>query len=239
MPKLNRCNPLVAAIGLSLTLSLAWMPMAQAETGDDGYTHYVTDSIDIPFRSNAGYKYKIKRMLPSGSRVKVLEIQDDGWARLLYNHRGTEIEGWMPSSLIQSQPIASIRLEEQEKRLSKLEKERNQLKVEKSTLNERFESTQAELKKVKKENFQLNKQLEEIESISGDAIKLNEENQQLAQEVASLRNDNAIMKEQIDQSGDVIQRQWFLTGAGVLLLGLLLGRFFRLPSRKNRWNTLN
>ncbi|KUJ72896.1 TIGR04211 family SH3 domain-containing protein [Thiomicrospira sp. WB1] len=236
MPKLSKCKPF--SLALSLTFILGWMPSANAEPSD-GYTHYVTDSIDIPFRTNPGYKYKIKRMLPSGTRVKVLEIQDDGWARLLYNHKGTEIEGWMPSSVIQSQPIAAIRLKNQEKRLSNLEKELNQLKVEKDTLNERLEASQSELKAVKKENFQLNKQLEEIKSISGDAIKLNEENQQLAQEVEALRNDNAIMKEQIDQSDDVIQRQWFLTGAGVLLLGLLLGRFFRLPSRKNRWDTLN
>jgi SH3 domain protein len=231
----SRMRPLLIAAGLSAALLYTSGAQAELQTG---YTHYVTDSVEIPLRSQPGYKYKILRMVRSGAAVTILEVNEDGWAKLLYKHNGKETEGWMPSIVLQSQPIAKMQLQEKEKKIARIEKQLNQLNLEKETLQNRFSDTDNELKEVKQQNFELNKQLEEIEAISGQSIKLNEENQRMVQEIERLNNENAIMKEQIDQAEDVVQRQWFLTGGGVLLLGLLLGRFFRMPNRKNKWNTL-
>lgn len=226
---------IILATGLSGAL-LSPIP-AYAEL-QAGYTHYVTDSIEIPLRSQPGYKYKIKRMLRSGTPVTILEVNEDGWVKLLYKQGNRKTEGWMPSSVIQSQPIAKQQLEEKDNKIARIEKELNQLTLEKETLQSRFDETDTELKSVKQQNFELNKQLEDIQAISGQTMQLNEENQVMAQQIEKLKNENAIMKEQIDQAEDVVERQWFLTGGGVLLLGLLLGRFFRMPTRKDKWNTL-
>lgn len=238
MKKLVKSNKTILSLMIAVSASSVTYSSAALSEVQSGYTHYVTDSIEIPFRSQPGYKYKILRMLKSGTKVTILEVNDDGWARLIYNHNGKDIEGWMPSSVLQSQPIAKVEVQKQDRKIAKIEKELNQLNLEKNTLQSRFNETAKELKEVKQDNFELNKQLEEIKAISGNAIQLNNENKQMAQQIEKLNNENAIMKEQIDQAKDVVQRQWFLTGGGVLLLGLLLGRFFRVPNRKNKWNTL-
>lgn len=238
MKKLVKSNKTILSLMIAVSASAITYSSAALSEVQSGYTHYVTDSIEIPFRSQPGYKYKILRMLKSGTKVTILEVNDDGWARLIYNHNGKDIEGWMPSSVLQNQPIAKVQVQKQERKIAKIEKELNQLNLEKNTLQNRFNDTAKELKEVKQDNFELNKQLEEIKAISGNAIQLNNENKQMAQQIEKLNNENAIMKEQIDQAKDVVQRQWFLTGGGVLLLGLLLGRFFRVPNRKNKWNSL-
>ncbi|MDG4812895.1 TIGR04211 family SH3 domain-containing protein [Hydrogenovibrio sp. 3SP14C1] len=238
MKKLVKSNKTILSLMIAVSASAVTYSSTALSEVQSGYTHYVTDSIEIPFRSQPGYKYKILRMLKSGTKVTILEVNDDGWARLIYNYKGDDIEGWMPSSVLQSQPIAKVEVQKQDRKIAKIEKELNQLNLEKNTLQSRFNDTAKELKEVKQDNFELNKQLEEIKAISGNAIQLNNENKQMVQQIEKLNNENAIMKEQIDQAKDVVQRQWFLTGGGVLLLGLLLGRFFRIPNRKNKWNTL-
>lgn len=237
MKKLVKSKPnILALITVSAVLSVhSSFVAAEPETG---YTNYVTDSIEIPFRSQPGYKYKILRMLRSGSKVTVIDVNDEGWAKLLYHYKGEDIEGWMPSILLQTQPVAREKVADLEKKIAQVEKQFNQIKIEKQTLQNRYEETDSELKSAKQNNYELEKELEEIRALSGNAIQLNEDNRQMAQQIQKLENENTILKEQIDQSEDVIQRQWFLTGGGVLLLGLLIGRFFRMPSGRKKWNSL-
>lgn len=237
MKKLIKSNPSILSL-MTITATLSFhSPMAVAES-EAGYTNYVTDSIEIPFRSQPGYKYKILRMLRSGSKVTVVNVNDDGWAKLIYHYKGEDIEGWMPSILLQSQPIAREKVAELEKKISQVEKQLNQVKLEKQTLQSRFDETDEALKSTKQLNYELEKQLEEIKTLSGNAIQLNDENRQMAQHIQKLENENTILNEQIDQSEDVVKRQWFLTGGGVLLLGLIIGRLFRMPGGRKKWNTL-
>lgn len=232
---------LISSLALVAGLSFSQSSIAkdtQSEQPQTDYTHYVTDSVQIPLRSQPGYKYKILRLLKSGTPVSILEVNDDGWTKLSYNHKGEDITGWMPSSVLLNQPIARVRLAQQVEKTSHIEKKLNQALQEKSTLNSRFNDVNNELKKTKESNFKLQKQLTEIQSISGKSIELHEQNQQFMQDISKLKSDNAILKEQISQAGDVVQRQWFLTGGGVLLLGLLIGRFFRVPNRRDKWGSL-
>lgn len=228
-------SSLVLVGGLTIGQTAAAADSGQPQSD---YTHYVTDSVQIPLRSQPGYKYKILRLLKSGTPVTILEVNDDGWTKLSYRYKDEDIVGWMPSSVLLNQPIARVRLAQQIDKTSRIEKKLNQALQEKSTLGSRFNDVSNELKKTKEDNFKLQKQLAEIKSISGKSIELNEQNQQYSQEIEKIKSDNAILKEQISQAGDVVQRQWFLTGGGVLLLGLLIGRFFRVPNRRNKWDSL-
>ena len=237
MKKLNRFKqPLL--IALLATILAAPISSVVNAAPQAGYTHYVTDELEVPFRRGPGYNYKIIRMLKSGSSVKILEVNEKKWARVSYRYKGEDIEGWMPSSLLQNQPIAKVKLANQIKKTARVKKKLNQVVSEKDTLNKRFIEASTELKSVKAENFKLQKELEEIKRISRKSIQLNEENEVIKQEIEKLKSENAIMREQIDQSEEANNRQWFLNGAGVLLVGLILGRLFRMPGKRKKWDTL-
>jgi SH3 domain protein len=217
-----------------LLLGMSFSSPSQAAETSSGSTRYVTDAIEIPMRSGAGIKYRIKRMLPSGQAVKLLEVDNDGWAKVLY--KGSE--GWMPANLLENQPVARDRLAEQIEKTTATEGRYNALRQELSTLQTRFDETSEELKTVKQNRFELTQELEHLKAVSTNAIELDQQNQAMKSRLSSLENENAIMREQIEQADDVIKRQWFLTGGGVLLLGLLLGRFFRVPQKRKKWGEI-
>jgi SH3 domain protein len=234
MKKLNRFNPLVL-ITLVMTLSSV---SSNSFAVQAGYTNYVTDTSKIPLRSNPGYKYKIIRMLKPGSKVTISEVNDDGWAKVVYQYKGNSIDGWMPSIVLQNIPIAKHRLQKEITKTSAIEKKYNQLKVEMDALTNRHDEINRDLTNIKTENFQLENELNNLKAISGKSIEMNKQNAEYTVKIQKLNSENAILKERVSEAEDIVQRQWFLTGGGVLLLGLLLGRFFRLPAKKNKWNSL-
>lgn len=202
--------------------------MAEPTTGS---ARYITDSFEVPMRTGASHKHRITRMLPSGTAVKLLEVDESGWAKIEY--KGST--GWMPSNMLENQPIAKDRLEVQIKKTTAVESKYNDLKQELTTLQTRYDETSNELKTVKQEKFEVTQELNRLKDISSNAVQLDQQNQEMKARLSRLEDENAIMREQIDQSEDAIKRQWFLTGGGVLLLGLLLGRFFRVPKKRQKW----
>lgn len=231
MKKFSNFKTLVPAIILGL--SVLSTPV-QAVDSAAGGLRYITDSYEVPLRSGASHKHRIKRMVKSGSEVKLLEVNPEGWAKVSF--AGTE--GWMPAMLLENQPIARDRLEAQVAKTTAVEAKLNDLKQELSTLQMRYDETSNELKTVKQEKFELTQELNRLKEISSGAVELDQQNQTMKASLSRLEDENAIMREQIDQSDDAIKRQWFLTGGGVLLLGLLLGRFFRVPKKRQKWGEL-
>jgi len=228
-----------ASLGIALSVAIAIAaPVTSVYAAEKGYTNYISDSLEVPMRRGAGYKYKISRMLKSGEPVKILEVNKDGWANVLYRKGSKTYKGWLPSSVLQNQPVAKDRLAKQLAKTSDVEEKFNALQQELDTLTTRHTDTDAELSSIKQEKFEITKELERLRAISSNAVELDEQNQKMKMRLTQLENQNAIMKEQIDQSDDSIKRQWFLTGGGVLLLGLILGRFFRPPSKRKKWGEL-
>lgn len=227
---------LTGVIGSLLVSGFLITPNSQA--AETGYTNYVTDTIDIPVRRGAGYKYKIQQMLKSGTAIKILKVNSEGWANVEYTRGGKARTGWMPSSVLQNQPVAAERLKEQVAKTNQLEEQYLEIKQELDTIKQRYQEASTELSTTKQDRYELSQELNHLKEVSNNAVELDKQNQKMSARLSELENQNAIMREQIDQSEDVIKRQWFLTGAGVLLLGLLVGRFFRVPGKKRRWGEL-
>jgi len=232
MKKFNSFKSIALVPALLLAVGLA-QPV-YAEDSAAGSTRYITDSYQIPLRSGPTNKNRIKRMVPSGTAVKILEVDKTGWAKIAY--KGSE--GWVPANLLENQPIARDRLASQILKTTAVEAKFNELKLELSTLQTRFDETSNELINIKQEKFETTQELSRLKEVSSNAVKLDEQNQEMKALLSRLEDENAIMREQIDQAEDVVKRQWFLTGGGVLLLGLVLGRFFRLPGKRKKWGEL-
>lgn len=232
MKRLNSFKTLAWIPATALVLALS-QPVAAADPAASG-VRYITDTFEVPMRTGASHKHRIKRMVPSGKSVKLLEVDNSGWAKITY--KGSI--GWMPANMLENQPVARDRLASQIEKTSSVEAKLNELKLELSTLQTRFDETSSELANVKQEKFETTQELSRLKEVSANAVQLDEQNQKMQARLSNLEDENAIMREQIDQAEDVVKRQWFLTGGGVLLLGLLLGRFFRIPAKRKKWGEL-
>jgi SH3 domain protein len=232
----KRPQGVLSALALSLLSFALLASPGLVNANESRYKNFVTDSVDVPVRRGADYKFKISHMLKSGTPVTILTVDSAGWANVEFVRSGKTYNGWMPTSVLQNEPVAKERLNAQIAKTTATEQKLVALQQELDLLKTRFDTTEIELTAIKQENFELNQELTRLKSISSNALELDEENQTMKQQLSVLETQNAIMKEQIDASNDSIQRQWFLTGGGVLLLGLLLGRFFRLPNKRKKWD---
>jgi SH3 domain protein len=238
MKKSARSSRLLVAALTSTLLAAPLLPeMSHART--DGFKHYISDELTVPVRRGPGYSYKIRKLLKAGTPVTVLEINEKGWAHIQYPHKGKILDGWVPSSLLSTQPAARQQLEEAQKTIKTLNEKLQQQNSQLTTLRAENEDLKKRLSEAQKQLFTLKKDYDHLVKTAGNAVRLDEENQQLKKDVARLEQENAMLKDQIAHSEDAVKRQWFLTGGGVLLLGLLLGRFFRLPQRRrSSWDEL-
>ncbi|WP_029935597.1 TIGR04211 family SH3 domain-containing protein [Thiomicrospira pelophila] len=236
MRKFNSFKRFLPIVGLAVMVQPMWLIPSLAHAEE--YTHYISDSIEVPLRRGAGNEFRIIRMLEAGSPIKVLEVGDSNWSRVEYIHNGATLEGWVNKIAIQNDTPSKVLLAEQTARLNKLNAQYKALQSEHNELKTRANTTSQELETIKQEKFELDKEFDHLTSISGGAIELDQQNQEMRRLIGDLESQNVIMREQIARAEDTVKRQWFLAGAGVLLAGLLLGRFFRIPKRRGGWDKI-
>ena len=190
---------------------------------------YVDDNLLIMMRAGNSSKHKIVRHLSSGTALEVLEISED-YSKVRTN-KGTE--GWVLNQYLSDQPIAKERLAITTKQNVKLETQNNQLKKELNTLSRQHE-------KLLDKSKTLGSQLQKFRSVAAKPIKLSEENAALTKTKIDLESENEIMRQEIQILRDQSDKQWFISGAGVLFFGIILGLI--IPKMRKRrqsdWSSL-
>ena len=189
---------------------------------------YITDQVDIPIRSEKSLGNTIIRLLPSGTKLSVLQITEDGWTEVKYQ----DTIGWISSRYLSNNISA-----------------REELKQANTVINENqllITKHETELKELNKQLLLLNNKNKElviksskseaekthIEQIYQDALKLEHENEKLNQEQLQLKTELQLAQNNSQIERDTSQRNWFIVGALVLFFGIVIG--FIMPKRLNR-----
>lgn len=188
---------------------------------------YVNEIVKITVRTGKGTDHKIIEMVPSGAQVEMLEEGAD-WSRVRLED-GTE--GWVLSRLLTPDPPSRIQLERlREKHEALLEKTRKPLEE----IN-RLESENAMLQKaladLRGAYEELQTSNETLQGQTAEARALKERYQKASAELQEARK----RAEALDARLSGLQRdkviRWFLAGAGVLVVGVIIGVFAR-PRRR-------
>ena len=189
---------------------------------------YITDQVDIPIRSEKSLGNTIIRLLPSGTKLSVLQITEDGWTEVKYQ----DTIGWISSRYLSNNMSA-----------------REELKQANTVINENqllITKHETELKELNKQLLLLNNKNKElviksskseaekthIEQIYQDALKLEHENEKLNQEQLQLKTELQLAQNNSQIERDTSQRNWFIVGALVLFFGIVIG--FIMPKKLNR-----
>ena len=195
---------------------------------------YVTNPTKITLRNGPGIKDKILAMLPEDELVEILNFEE-GWTRVrLLAPKWKNKEGWVVSSFLVSHAPWKTQtglLKEENARLkeklNKIEKEWRELSGEREelsgklvknrtvldTIRERYETLRKEASGFLKLKKKYETTKTKMETAQATAEKLTKENSGLK---ASQRN------------------TWFLTGAAVMLVGLIFGLVLGRREKKRR-----
>ena len=190
---------------------------------------YVSDQLIITMRTGQGSQYQILKTLPSGTRLEIMETNEEtGYTRVRLAD-GTE--GWVLSRFLTEEPIAREKLAAAQSKLQRLTDQNNALKEELANLKKSATELETERNTLLSQSESAKTELERLNQVAAQPIQLDKQNRDLKQQNVSLEKELQLLQQENQVLKDRSQRDWFVAGAGVLLGGMLLGLI--LP--KLRW----
>ncbi len=215
-----------------LILATGLISTAMAET------RYVSDRLEIQMRTGKGTQFRILRMLPSGTAVEILETDKEGGYTRVRAPGG--VEGWVLSRLLMKGQAARDKLADAEKKLAQLELENRKLITARDDLEKAKGSTEKARSQLDKENVKLSQELEEIRRAASSALAIDAENKELKSRIVAYERQVQSLQQENEGLKDRTARDWFMVGAGVVLLGIVIGLIIpRIRWRKkSSWDTL-
>ena len=212
------------------------IPLLAPLVGQAKTTRYVSDELDIMMRNGQGVKFAIKRVLTSGTRLEVIETDPTGYSKV---KTSKGVTGWVLTRLLSNQPSARDRLASSEKKVANLELELAKYKEETQALSTQNSSASSDNLTLKETSQRLSKELDDLHRTASNAVALNNENRQLKETLQQIDNQmqSLIIENSALKESDA--KRWFLIGAAVLFLGLILGLILpRLRiQKKNSWSS--
>ncbi|MCP4369252.1 MAG: TIGR04211 family SH3 domain-containing protein [Deltaproteobacteria bacterium] len=189
-------------------------------------TMYVSDVLKLIVREGKGTGEKIITVLQSGQTVEVLQPEDD-WALVRFNDGQ---EGWVLNRYLTGKVTNNIKLKLLKKKhkalvaqSAALLEERAKLKEEKIKLKEENKEFKAELDQIQKEAEDLKMSYGTLKTESADFINLKSKYTKTASKLDEYTKKSELLEKELTKLEFKQTVRWLLTGAGVLLLGFIIG----------------
>jgi SH3 domain protein len=202
-------------------------------------TQYVTDRLEATLRAGESNRYKILKMLPSGTPLEVLGVNKTTDYARVRTPEGTL--GFVPAAQLQPEPAARDRLAQAEARLKELQQEPDALAARLA----RLQAEQTDLKtrhdESERQRQRLEQELATIRHASANVLDITNDRERLRIQVAELTRLRADLEQSNRDLKNQTNQRWFLIGSGVLGGGVLLGLILpqlRFGRRKSSWGSL-
>jgi len=128
---------------------------------------------------------------------------------------------------------------EAEKRLAELELENRKMHTTMAGLQEEMSSVEKERQNLDSEHRDVSQELAEIKRTASSALAIDSENKELKSRMVALERSLQTVQQENENLKDRTARDWFMVGAGVVLLGIIVGLIIpRIRWRKkSSWDT--
>lgn len=202
-------------------------------------TRYITDRIEVTLRAGESTRYKILKMLPSGTPLEVLEVNDTTDYARVRTQEGTL--GFVPLDQLQVEPAARDRLAEAEAQLTALQQHPDALAAQLARLQSETADLETRFGASERERQRLEQELATIRHASANVLDIANDRERLRIQVAALTRARADLEQANRDLGNQTNQRWFLIGSGVLGGGVLLGLILphlRFGRRKSAWGSL-
>ncbi|SET33836.1 SH3 domain protein [Nitrosomonas marina] len=182
---------------------------------------YVTDRFEITLRSGPSGKHAIQRMVKSGTSLELLEQDMENGYSKVRTHGGAE--GWVLSRYLMREPAARIQLEKLVKYISNTESQNGSIRSQANLIKTEYEKINKRVTHLEEEKQQLEEQLHDIKNTAANVLAIDAENKQLHQKFVETKSRLETLQAEYSALSSNNDKDWFITGALVMLGGLLLG----------------
>ena len=182
---------------------------------------YISDKQYIPVRRGAGNEFRIvHRGLPTGTRLTVSNISDDGeWAEMTTENGTT---GWIRAQYLMKSVPAQLRLDEVMQKAEQsgglteaLQQELADLKTEREELMVSLDGRELQLASITDE-------LTQLKQVSSKALQLDADNRRLVVDSEQLRSQQDMLEAENQRLHDKVDSEDFLNGALAVFLGVII-----------------
>ncbi|WP_281647359.1 TIGR04211 family SH3 domain-containing protein [Parendozoicomonas sp. Alg238-R29] len=185
-------------------------------------TVYISDTLYVPLRAGPGSGFRIvNRALKTGTALNLVEKEPvEGYYKVT---TPSGQEGYIPGQyIIFNTPAANL--------LKTAQDETARLKKQTATLSQKLKESESSLKEAstsltasERTATNLQEELARIKAISAKSLDLDKRNRELVLANEQLMNELQTLQSTNQQLADSSEQQWYLYGAGTILIGLLLG----------------
>ena len=182
---------------------------------------WVSDDFEITLRSGPSTSNSIQKMVSSGTRLDVLEQGSDSGYSRVKTPDGTE--GWVLSRYLMKQPSAREQIERLAAKLTGNSAEGTSLSSQLAAVRNEYNSAKRQISTLEREKSALETELSEIRAAAADVLGVNQQNKNLMNELATEKIRADTLEQENRQLASQTTRYWFMSGALVLLIGMLLG----------------
>jgi len=182
---------------------------------------WVSDEFEVMLRSGPSTSNAIERMLPSGTSLEVLEQDADSGYSRVRTEAGTE--GWVLSRYLMDEPSAREQLAALTRRLTDANSAGSSLSGQLDAVQEQYDEATATIASLERDNARLEKELAEIRRTAADVLAINDQNEALRERLNTAETSVGALEQQIRDLTGQTTRYWFMTGALVLIVGIILG----------------
>jgi SH3 domain protein len=182
---------------------------------------WVSDEFEITLRSGPSTSNAISLMVDSGTRLEVLERDADSGYSRVRTPGGTE--GWVLTRYLMNEPSAREQLETLTSQLTNANTRGTSLDSQLKAVRDESESARRQIAALERDKAAAEKELAEIKRTAANVLNINEQNRTLMDDVATAQIKADTLEQENRQLSSQTTRYWFMSGALVLLVGIILG----------------
>lgn len=182
---------------------------------------WVSDQFEITLRSGPSTGNAIQLMVDSGLRLEVLERDAESGYSRVRTPGGTE--GWVLSRYLMDEPSAREQLEKLTSQLTSATSRGSSLDAQMNAVKAEYDSANRQIANLEREKGAVEKELAEIKRTAANVLAINTQNKSLMDQLAAAQIKADTLEQENRQLSSQTTRYWFMAGALVLLIGILLG----------------
>ena len=199
----------------SLLSALLFTTAASAESA------WVRDEFEITLRSGPSTSNAIELMLNSGTELEVLERDaESGYSRV---RTGGGTEGWVLTRYLMNEPAAREQLARLTSQLTSEASRGTSLNSQLGAIRSEYDTATNRIETLERDKSGLEEELAEIKRTAANILAINNQNKQLREQLAAEEIRVATLEQENRELSSQTTRYWFMSGALVLVVGMVLG----------------
>ena len=199
-------------------LGLTGLLFSLAASAEDAW---ISDQFEVMLRTGPSTSNAIERMLPSGTALEVLETNTEAGYSRVRTAAGTE--GWVLSRYLMSEASAREQLERLTGQLTNANNTGSSLTSQLDAVKGEYDTATGRIATLEREKRRLEQELADIKRTSANVLSIDKQNKEFRDQLATTEIEVGTLEQQNRELTGQTTRYWFMTGALVLSVGIILG----------------